>query len=342
MLLLRLRKYLTSSTLLLLAAVTVAVVVSGGLLAYHAERASNPGLATVSDAIWWAVVTVTTVGYGDRTPITAPGRSVGVVLMIFGIGFLGLFTATVASLFIDRMMREGRGLSPVRAQGHTLICGWNDKGSLIINQLREETDRPIVILADLEERPYTGSGVQFVRGRPYTEEGLRKADVEHAGAAIVLADASEGPPADPRTVLTVLAVESIRPSVYTCVEVLDKGNVEHLRRAGANEILPTNALVGCLLARASLNPGIIDAINDVAAAGSGAEVYVISPPADATGKTFDQAIPFLRERYGQILIGLRAAGGVEVCPPGDRAIGSDVQLVVLALEPPAGTPPARS
>lgn len=55
---------------------------------------------TLADAIWWAVVTVTTVGYGDFYPTTTPGRIVGAILMLVGIGFLAVLTATIASRFV--------------------------------------------------------------------------------------------------------------------------------------------------------------------------------------------------------------------------------------------------
>jgi voltage-gated potassium channel len=52
------------------------------------------------DALWWAVVTVTTVGYGDRYPVSGGGRTVAVILMLVGIGLIGVLTATVASVFV--------------------------------------------------------------------------------------------------------------------------------------------------------------------------------------------------------------------------------------------------
>jgi voltage-gated potassium channel len=64
------------------------------------ENAKKSNIHNFPDALWWAVVTVTTVGYGDRFPVTGGGRTVAVVLMLVGIGLIGVLTATVASLFM--------------------------------------------------------------------------------------------------------------------------------------------------------------------------------------------------------------------------------------------------
>ena len=64
------------------------------------ENTKGSNIHNYSDALWWAIVTVTTVGYGDRFPITGGGRTVAVILMLVGIGLIGVLTATVASVFI--------------------------------------------------------------------------------------------------------------------------------------------------------------------------------------------------------------------------------------------------
>ncbi len=57
---------------------------------------------TLGDALWWSVVTATTVGYGDISPTTGEGRVIAVVLMLVGIAVIGAFTATLASLFFEQ------------------------------------------------------------------------------------------------------------------------------------------------------------------------------------------------------------------------------------------------
>jgi voltage-gated potassium channel len=64
------------------------------------KSAPGSNIHSYHDALWWAVVTVTTVGYGDRFPVTEGGRAVAVVLMLVGIGLIGVLTATVASFFV--------------------------------------------------------------------------------------------------------------------------------------------------------------------------------------------------------------------------------------------------
>ena len=67
--------------------------------AYIAEHATNPEFATYGDALWWGIVTLTTVGYGDITPITQAGRIAGVFLMLTGVATLGIISGTLASFF---------------------------------------------------------------------------------------------------------------------------------------------------------------------------------------------------------------------------------------------------
>lgn len=80
------------------------MVIGAAATVLDAERnVPDSNIATFPDALWWAVTTVTTVGYGDRFPVTGEGRLVGVVLMVVGIAVFGSITAALAG----RLIRAG-------------------------------------------------------------------------------------------------------------------------------------------------------------------------------------------------------------------------------------------
>jgi voltage-gated potassium channel len=89
------------------AAFTIFVVSLGAMGIYVVEHGRNPNITSLGDAFWWSIVTATTVGYGDVSPVTGEGRVIAVTLMLVGIGFISILTATVASFFVDQGNNNG-------------------------------------------------------------------------------------------------------------------------------------------------------------------------------------------------------------------------------------------
>jgi voltage-gated potassium channel len=83
-----------------LIAAAATLMLGAWLVLLFEEHAKGSNIHNYPNALWWAIVTVTTVGYGDRFPVTSGGRAVAIVLMLVGIGLIGVLTATVASLFV--------------------------------------------------------------------------------------------------------------------------------------------------------------------------------------------------------------------------------------------------
>ena len=90
-----------------LATLTVVVAAAAAILAV--EEGGEGSIDSFGDALWWAVTTVTTVGYGDTFPVTPAGRGIGAFLMVTGIAFFGVLTANVAAFFLER---QGGGKDP--------------------------------------------------------------------------------------------------------------------------------------------------------------------------------------------------------------------------------------
>jgi voltage-gated potassium channel len=92
-----------------LACFVAVLVLLGGLGFFLTESFEERNiLQQFGQGLWWALVTITTVGYGDVTPKTLGGRLVGVALMVGGLVSFSLVTATVASIFIERKFRRER------------------------------------------------------------------------------------------------------------------------------------------------------------------------------------------------------------------------------------------
>ena len=88
------------------ALVTLLLLLLGSASVLHFENLPDSNIKGPEDALWWAIVTITTVGYGDRFPVSSEGRLVGALLMTAGVGLFGTFSGFVASWFLAPAARQ--------------------------------------------------------------------------------------------------------------------------------------------------------------------------------------------------------------------------------------------
>jgi voltage-gated potassium channel len=81
---------------------SILMIIFSSIAILQAEDSPESNIKTAEDALWWSYATITTVGYGDKYPVSTEGRIIAVVLMTFGVGVFGTFTAYVASLFVQK------------------------------------------------------------------------------------------------------------------------------------------------------------------------------------------------------------------------------------------------
>ena len=184
--------------------IVVLVLLSGLALTWF-----EPGITFVS-GIWWSIVTLTTVGYGDISPTTAGGRVVAAVIMFFGIGLLGMLSANLATIMISNRIRENKGMGTTDLEDHLILCEWNHRSRSVLKEIRADVKTakmPVVLIADIPEKPVDDPLLAFVAGQP-NEENLEKANLGKASTVIVLGDDSlDATARDAKVVLTTLTVE---------------------------------------------------------------------------------------------------------------------------------------
>jgi voltage-gated potassium channel len=308
--------------------ILIFLVVGGGTLGL-AYFESTP----LTNALWWTIVTITTVGYGDITPVTTGGRLVGAVTMLAGIGLLGILTATIASLMVSMKLEGIRGMRTVDCTDHFVICGWNHKAREILDELRADvggSNTPVVLIADLVEKPIEAPQFFFVRG-DVTQNTMEQANMRAARAAILLGDERvDAFSRDARTILTTLTIKTAYPHLYTCVELVDANNVTHCRLAQADEIIVSGALTSNLLVRAALDHGVTRVVSELLST-RGHELYLTPVPTTVVGHTFLEALTQVKHEHNALIVAVQSSdGNLQTNPDSTYQLQSDDQLYLIA------------
>ena len=285
-------------------------------------------LAGFGSSFYWAITTV--IGSGDASYVTSPGGFiVGWVLAFFGVALVAAMTGAVVGFFIDILLKEGQGMGAAGYQNHIVVCGWNTTARDLIEELKgDEFTTKVVLLHDAERNP-AGDGVYFVRGDITNTDDLERTGIREATAAIVF-PSDRSNEADMRSILAVMAIESIAPGVRTVVEANNPIHVDHFRRAEADEILVTSRLASHLLARSALYPGLSGLVTDIVSGGEGSELYRVALPDAYVGLTIDELSAKLRGDHRATLLAVTRDGHSMTNPPADFRLQPGDDAVVVA------------
>lgn len=313
--------------ILLLAA--LAVTFSEG---YEDPRTGEESVASFLDklllSIHWAVTTV--MAAGDPSYVSSPvGILVSWLLVLFGVGIVAALTGALVGFLIDYLLKEGQGMGAAGYRDHIVVCGWNSTARELIAELStDEYTRKIVVLHNADKNP-AGEGVYFISGDITTASDLTRAGIQDAMAAVVCpADGSNE--ADMKSILCVMAIESLAPQVRTVVEVNNPAHVEHFQRADADEVLVSSQLVSRLMARSSLYPGLAAIVTDIVSGGEGSELYRVRLPDEYVGLSIDELSGKLRTEHRATLLSVSRGGTAYVNPPEDFRLAQGDDLVVVA------------
>ena len=289
------------------------VMILGGLVL----RMLEIGKITEGEApFWWAIVTMTTVGYGDFAPKTPEGRMFAVLVMFAGISLTAMFTAIISSIFVAKRIREEKGLEKVNIKNHIILCGWNRNADKIIHSIQYLAEAPrknIVLINDLDEEEiarlktrYRKIRLHFVVGDFTSEQVLEKANLEAAETVIIIPsdinDSIQNP--DDKTIRAALTIKGLEPNIRLIAYLHDRENLTHIKRANADEVVISDDFGAYMLASHVMDPGIPQTVNRLLDNVSKNRFKRVDIPSEFIGKPFDNLFNHFRKKNNSILVGV--------------------------------------
>ncbi len=227
---------------------------------YLFENPSSGGnVRHLYDAFYWSIVTISTVGYGDITPVTFGGRLVTIALILTGLGVLSFFTSIIVSAFNEKMytLRENRTYAELsRLDNFIIICGFGRVGQEIAANLTKDQQAFIVIDTDennislAKENNYIYIQDDASQNTILTNAGI------NSGASSVLCVTGN----DVINVYITLTSRFLNPDINIIARANRADNVKKLYQAGANNVIQPFEVSGLLAAEYVGQPVAFEAI----------------------------------------------------------------------------------
>ena len=240
-----------------------AVVLISGIAVFLFE-AGQPGssVVTLFDALYWAVITVTTVGYGDITPLTTEGRFVAMVLVFAGIGVVSFATSIVVMAFHEKMreLHDNRVFSEVeRMSDVTIVCGYGRIGQVVTERLAAAREPFVVIdINDVAIVRARAQGYLAVMGDASDSTMLNNLRLGKQATRILCLTHD-----DVKNVYITLTARQFSSQVMILSRANKQATVRKLEYAGANHVVQPYEVVARMAAEFIGQPVAFDAIHEV-------------------------------------------------------------------------------
>jgi voltage-gated potassium channel len=250
------------------------VLILGAVTVIYSDRdgyrdVNEDGL-TLLDCFYYAVVSLSTTGYGDITPVTADARLVNVLIITPArVLFLIILVGTTLEVLTEQYrtnLRVNRWRNKLK--DHIIICGYGTKGRSAVTALLETGyDKARIVVVENRElavRQAAANGLVAIEGSATRSAVLNEADVKNAKAVIIATDS------DDASVLIALTVRQLTAGqVRIIAAVREQENAALLKQSGAHHVIVSSATAGRLLGLTTTAPPLIDVVEDLLTPGQG-------------------------------------------------------------------------
>ncbi len=255
------------------------VIITVSSVLIYVMEANNPDspINTLFDAVYWAVVTIFTVGYGDFVPVTTEGRTVAMVIIVAGIAVISFATSIVVSAFTEKLdeIKEDKLIDDVsKFDQFYLICGYGPLTALVAHRFLKD-GKQVVVLENNHHKVAEAQkeGLVAITCNPASlhSYNMLRINFETQVIAAILLEES-----DVLNVYTALTIREISKNVQTLSILLHHENRRKLSLAGINEIVYTQELIGLMSKEVSGRPVAFEVIHALRSENNGVFIEEIA------------------------------------------------------------------
>lgn len=309
----------------------IAVVLWGmtAIAFYVAERADNPNIGNIWESIYWTMITITTVGYGDITPVTPMGRAISIFGTMNGMWIMVLMTSIVVSSFSVKIasLKEFKMTNLIdRMENHIIVCGLDTLGRAVCRSLEEE-GRPFVgidVDPEFVERAQN-LGWVVLQGDATREETWRRLGLRRAHSVIsTLISESDN-------VYIILLVREQSPDCFIVSTGESRSSENRLMKVGANRVITPYLIGGSQLAHSAIRPTALQFLDLALKKGHiELELSEVTVPADSSFDGVSLAESNIRKEYNVMVVGIsRQTGHMFFNPAANETVQNGDVLICL-------------
>lgn len=319
--------------LIFLAAFLVYVIAILGIR-YFEGQSPDANIKSIGDAFWYAIVTLTTVGYGDFYPVTLPGKIIGLIVIIGSLGILGFILGEVTVRFNQYMEKKKSGFWGSDFEDHYVIIGWNEFGQKVASQIIHAGQKVAFVTnnkADLDLiADLYSSKTTFSLFADYSNiDAFEKVNINQSKRVFVnFKDDSE-------TLVFVINLKKKYPNANVVVTCSNPSLKETFISAGIDHVIAKNEVASKLVASYLFEPHVATYTEDLIATSvadedSDIQQYLIKPECEFAGAEYMTAFMKLKLDYNGILIGMVQEGHIIKNPAKGSMIKADDYLILIS------------
>ena len=288
--------------------IIAAVILLNYLLVVAESEDPESSISSFSEALWYMIVTLTTVGYGDFYPTTTIGKLVGYIYVFASLGVLGYLISTLSSKYYSMMEEKKLGFRGTQFQDHVIFIGWNEFSRMVAEEIYHTSKKIAIVTHNKDEIDliYAQFGKEntFALFADYNNlDSLTKANVSKASAVFISI------PDDAQVLLYVLDFKKRFPKPHIVVSIENSKLKNTFKAAGVTYAIARNEIASKMVASYMFEPDVANLNIDLISSSRSKQdydmqEYRIRESNAYVGKNYLEVFIDMKKTYNAVVVGL--------------------------------------